>query len=47
MAIFEQKFAQLLRFAYSKHIVHTFGPQLIEVNVLAYPLPKYLLAVAS
>lgn len=47
MAIFEQKFAQLLRFAYSKHIVHTFGPQLIEVSVLAHPLPNYLLVVAS
>lgn len=45
MAIFEQKFAQLFRFAYSKHIVHTFGPKLLEVNVLAHPLHTYLLVV--
>lgn len=47
MANLEQKFAQLFRFAHSKHIVHTFGPKLIEVNVLAHPLHKYLLVVSS
>lgn len=40
MAIPEQEFAQLAIFAYTKHIVHIFGPK-----VIAHQLHKYLLDV--
>jgi hypothetical protein len=43
MAILEQEFAQLAIFAYTKHIVHIFGPEVIAPT--AHQLHKYLLDV--